>query len=56
VLLSVGGFIDATRLKHGLLAQGGAMVIYGCMCGKAPPFRWDNWVFREVQVHSNMFT
>ena len=40
--------------EHYLLAQGGAMVIYGCMCGKAPPFRWDNWVFREVQVRITM--
>ena len=30
--------------------QSGSMVIYGCMSGKAPPFRWDSWVFREVQV------
>ena len=28
------------------------MVIYGCMSGKAPPFRWDSWVFREVQACS----
>ena len=32
--------------------QGGSMVIYGCMSGKAPPFRWDSWVFREIEVQA----
>ncbi len=36
------------RLHAG--SQGGSLVIYGCMCGKAPPLRWDSWVFREVQA------
>lgn len=32
------------------LLQGGEMVCYGCMTGKAPAWPWQAWVFRELKV------
>ena len=30
--------------------QGGHLVIYGCMEGKAPAWPWQSWVFKDLQV------
>lgn len=32
------------------LVQGGQLVIYGCMGGKAPSWPWQSWVFKDLQV------
>eukprot|EP00878_Enallax_costatus_P036200 GHUV01040572.1.p2 GENE.GHUV01040572.1~~GHUV01040572.1.p2 ORF type:complete len:109 (-),score=48.88 GHUV01040572.1:444-770(-) len=33
-----------------LLLQGGRLIVYGCMSGKAPAWPWQAWVFRGLQV------
>lgn len=30
--------------------QGGEVVVYGCLSGKAPDFPWQAWVFRNLKV------
>ncbi|DBA84971.1 TPA: hypothetical protein ACH3X2_005711 [Trebouxia sp. C0005] len=44
----VGG-ASALRLSDAL-AQGGQLVIYGCMGGKTPSWPWQSWVFKDLQV------
>lgn len=44
----VGG-PSAVRLSEAL-AEGGTLVVYGCMSGKSPMWSWRQWVFRNLQV------
>jgi hypothetical protein len=39
-------------LQIGIYVQGGQMVVYGAMSGKAPAWPWQSWVFKELQVLS----
>lgn len=39
---------DTKDLSHAM--QGGQLVIYGCMSGKAPTWPWQQWVFRNLEV------
>ncbi|KAK9829388.1 hypothetical protein WJX72_005534 [[Myrmecia] bisecta] len=45
---AIGGS-SAVRLSDAL-AEGGQLVIYGSMSGKAPAWPWQSWVFRDLQV------
>ncbi|PSC70227.1 trans-2-enoyl-reductase [Micractinium conductrix] len=45
---AVGG-ASATRLADAL-GEGGQLVVYGAMGGRAPHFTWQQWVFQGVQV------
>jgi D-arabinose 1-dehydrogenase-like Zn-dependent alcohol dehydrogenase len=45
---AVGGS-SAARLSEAL-ADGGQMIIYGCMSGVAPQWGWRTWVFRGLKV------
>ncbi len=40
---------SAARLAD-CLGEGGQLVIYGCMTGKAPAWPWQAWVFRDLKV------
>ena len=44
----VGG-ASATRISDAL-ADGGQMIIYGCVSGVAPQWGWRSWVFRNLKV------
>lgn len=33
-----------------VMLQGGRLIVYGCMSGKAPAWPWQAWVFRGLQV------
>ncbi|KAL6781389.1 hypothetical protein ACKKBG_A10960 [Auxenochlorella protothecoides x Auxenochlorella symbiontica] len=45
---AVGG-LSSTRLSD-MLAEGGQLVVYGCMSGKSPTWTWHSWVFQGIQV------
>ena len=45
---AIGGG-SAARLSEAL-ADGGQMVVYGCMSGIAPQWGWRTWVFRGLRV------
>lgn len=45
---AVGG-LSTTRLSDAL-ADGGQLVVYGCMSGKSPVWPWHTWVFQGIQV------
>jgi mitochondrial enoyl-[acyl-carrier protein] reductase / trans-2-enoyl-CoA reductase len=45
---AVGG-ASATRLADAL-ADGGTLVVYGCMSGRSPQWPWHAWVFRGLSV------
>jgi hypothetical protein len=45
---AVGGE-SATRMAEAL-EQGGQLVVYGCLSGKAPSWPWQAWVFKGLKV------
>ena len=47
---AVGG-LSTTRLSDAL-ADGGQLVVYGCMSGKSPVWPWHTWVFQGIQVNN----
>ena len=44
----VGGE-SSVRLSEAI-AEGGQLVVYGCMSGKSPAFNWKTWVFGGLRV------
>lgn len=32
------------------MPQGGRVVVYGCASGQAPAWRWQHFVFKDIQV------
>ncbi|GIL48595.1 hypothetical protein Vafri_5076 [Volvox africanus] len=45
---AVGG--DSALRLLDALAEGGEMVVYGCMSGHSPSWPWHSWVFRDLRV------
>ncbi|GAB4823140.1 hypothetical protein N2152v2_010186 [Parachlorella kessleri] len=44
----VGG-ASTLRLSD-TLAEGGQLVVFGCMSGRSPQWSWQSWVFQNIQV------
>ncbi|GAX80556.1 hypothetical protein CEUSTIGMA_g7993.t1 [Chlamydomonas eustigma] len=45
---SVGGESGLRLIEA--LAEGGELVMYGCMSGRPPPFQWQSFVFKGLRV------
>ncbi|KDD72955.1 hypothetical protein H632_c2697p1, partial [Helicosporidium sp. ATCC 50920] len=49
VALDAVGGASASRLADAL-TDGGEVLVYGCLGGRAPAWSWQTWVFRGIRV------